>query len=146
MKQPMAKFKLRGTIFLLLLFLLLKLLLFIYFPMPNPDGPWALSHTFSILNGHFFESSFAHSYMGFYNLPYMGDLLNAPFYFLFTNTSLLVYSIFLLNILWVCTGLAMAFYILKKSGDDGTKFSYFAFAFILSTYTYSLRPDIFLLP
>lgn len=45
-----------------------------YFPYPNIDGPWALSHTFSILNGDFFKSNFAHSYMGFYNLPYMYGL------------------------------------------------------------------------
>src|SRR4029078_7645010 len=98
MKQPMNKNKFRLYSLLLGLLLLLKLSLFIYFPMPNTDGPWSLSQTFSILNGHFFESTFAHSYMGFYNLPYMGCLLNVPFYFLFSNTSLQVYSIFLVNI------------------------------------------------
>lgn len=131
---------------LLILLLLIKLGLLLYFPMPNTDGPWALSHTFSILNGHFFESNFAHSYMGFYNLPYMYGILNAPFYYLFTNTQALIYSIFLLNILWICASLLLVFKILRKQSDRELKFFLFAFAFVLSTYSYSLRPEIFLLP
>lgn len=132
--------------YLLLLLLLIKLSLLLYFPMPNTDGPWALSHTFSILNGHLFESNFAHSYMGFYNLPYMYGILNAPFYYLFTNTQALIYSIFLLNIVWICSSLLFACKILRKQGDGGSAFFFFAFAFVLSTYTYSLRPEIFALP
>jgi hypothetical protein len=114
--------------------------------MPNGDGPWALSHTFSILNGHFFESSFGHSYMGFFNLPYLYGLLNAPFYFLFKKTDLLIYSVFILNILWISITVVLAFFTLEKNNSRETKFFLFSFAFILSSYTYSLRPEIFLLP
>lgn len=146
MANSLATSRYRANLFLLVVLVFAKLALFIYFPLPNTDGPWALSQTFSILRGHFFESSFAHSYMGFYNLPYMGCLLNAPFYFLFTNTELLVYSIFFLNILWICLSLFLAYKILSGGPDGGTKFLLFAFAFVLSTYTYSLRPEIFLLP
>lgn len=84
--------------------------------------------------------------MGFFNLPYLYGLLNAPFYLFFTNTSALVYSIFLLNILWISVTLILAFYVLKKTDDTETKFFLFAFAFVLSSYTYSLRPEIFILP
>lgn len=146
MSQSMDKSAFRVCTFLLVVLLILKLSLFIYFPMPNPDGPWSLSHTFSIINGHFFESSFAHAYMGFYNLPYMGSLLSSPFYMLFTGTSWLIYSIFILNICWIIITLFLSYRMLKDRGDNGTTFFIFSTAFVLSTYTYSLRPEIFLLP
>src|ERR1043165_6334955 len=137
MNERIRKSPLKLFITLLICLLILKLALFIYFPLPNVDGPSALSHTFSILNGHFFESSFAHSYMGFYNLPYLYGLLNAPFYLLFKNTTLLVYSIFLLNIVWISATLVLAFVTLKKKTRDAEiKFVLFSFSFILSGYTY----------
>src|ERR1043166_6562096 len=92
----------------IILLLLWKALLMFYFPYPNIDGPWALSHTFSILNGNFFKSSFAHSYMGFYNIPYMYGLLTAPLYAAFTNTSLMPYSIFNINLILIALTLIIA--------------------------------------
>jgi hypothetical protein len=126
--------------------LLLKLMTCIYFPFPNGDGPWALSHTFSILNGHFFESRFAHSYMGFYNLPYLYGWLNAPFYYLFTKTNFLEYSIFICNFIWVILIIVLSSIYLKKTVSGESKFFLLALCFLLSPYTYSLRPEIFNLP
>ena len=78
--------------------------------------------------------------MGFYNLPYMYGLLNAAFYYWFANTNVLMYSIFLLNMLWISVSLLLAFKTLDEPGDNKLRFYLFAFSFVLSTYSYSLRP------
>ena len=60
--------------------------------------------------------------MGFYNLPYMYGLLNAAFYYWFANTNVLMYSIFLLNMLWISVSLLLAFKTLDEPGDNKLRF------------------------
>lgn len=121
-------------------------ILFFVYPTTNPDGPWALSHTFSILNGNFFKSSFAHDYMEFYNLPYLYGWYNTLMYLPFKGTSLLLYSIFFWNLIWILIYLFYSNKILKKTADGWLKFCLFSIAFLLSTFTYYGRPEIEILP
>jgi len=120
--------------------------MYIILPFPNADGPWSLSHTFAILRGDFFRSTFAHDYMGFYNLPYVFGWLTAPLYALFAGTDGMMLSIFIINLVWIVLFIYGSYLLLKKQTDGVVKWLMLALAFVLTTYTYSLRCEIFLLP
>src|SRR4051795_6210530 len=89
----------KKTMILITVLLLLKIFFWSILPDTGADGPIYLSHTFSVLHGEPFHNSFLQEYIPVFNFPYLYGFINAPFYFLFTGTSMLGFSIFLWNII-----------------------------------------------
>lgn len=127
--------------FAVLVLLAWKLCLFLVFPFPNADGPWALSHTYSIMRGEFFRSEFAHGYMDTFNLPYLNGLLQVPFFY---GTVFKEYHIFVVHLLFLVILLEqLRRYFMRRLGEQGAWASLvFSIAILTSTYTYSLRPEL----
>ncbi len=133
---------LKITLIAVALILVSKLIVQLYFPETNLDGPWSLSYTFSIINGHLFQSSFSHDFGDIYNLPYLYGTVTAAIYFPFAHTWLNIYSIFLINFIFIVF-LLFIFYKIFKSYNykKNTIFIVFAFAIVLSYTFYLQRPE-----
>ena len=141
--QQIPKKILLGTVTILLL---LKIILWIIFPDAGNDGPIYLSHTFSVLNGTPFLNNFLSEYIHVFNFPYLFGFINAPFYFIFSGTMFQGYSIFIWNILWIILFLYGSYILLKKSDKAILNIFFISLAFLVNTYTYSVRSEIFILP
>lgn len=112
-------------------------------PVAALDGPWYLSHTFSILNGNFYQSNFAHEFMTIYNLPYGYGFINVPLYYFFVHTWANVYSIFLINALEVFLLIFLLVKLWIKYGKNNSfLFTFFIFALLSSFATYLQRPEL----
>lgn len=113
----MKNFLLKNKRLIFILFpsilILWKLLLFIDLPYPNLDGVWQLSHTFSILNGNFLESSFAFDYWIPFQFPPAHGFFMSIFYFVLYPVSK-TYSIFFYNILFISSAVLLSNIYLKQ--------------------------------
>lgn len=135
----------KRNLLIILTLLITKTLLFVWLPFPNGDGPWSLSHTLSIIDGNFFQSTFGHSFISFYNLPYVSSLINVPFYFinLFGR-----YQIFVVNVIYLTFLLFLIRKYLYRQLSPQTKdfvFLLVSLTILTSTYTYSLRVELLIM-
>jgi hypothetical protein len=136
----------KKIVILITVLLLLKIFLWSVLPDTGADGPIYLSHTFSVLHGEPFHNSFLQEYIPVFNFPYLYGFINAPFYFLFTGTSMLGFSIFFWNIIWVVLFIYGCARMLSNDSQMNLKFGLLSFAFVLNLYSYSLRSEVFILP
>lgn len=127
---------------LIAVLLLWHLLLRICLPMPNLDGPWSLSHSFSIINGMPFKSVFAHDFFGFFNLPYTYGLINAVFYFPLAHTQLNFFSIFLVNLFFIGCTIFLIYKLFSEPYKGKETGGLISIALILSLITYLQRPEL----
>jgi hypothetical protein len=140
LKAPFYNQKTFAVIVALILFI--GLIYNLFFPLPALDGPWYLSHAFSVINGHQFKNTFAADYIDFYNLPYLYGDLSAIFYFPFAHTTLNLYSIFIINFILILSLLFLYYKLylsLNKKFDS--IFIFFILAVIFSSATYLQRPE-----
>lgn len=114
--------------------------MFIWLPFPNADGPWSLSQTFSILHGDFFKNQFAASYISFYNMPYMYNLLMVPFY---AADIFGEYQQFIVNIILVLLLILQVWIYFKRKNETSWLLSlFFSLAIVASPYSYNQRTEI----
>jgi hypothetical protein len=127
--------------YLIGIFLVSKLILGLIFPIAALDGPWFLSHAFSIINGHQFKNSFASDYITFYNLPYLYGDICALLYLPFAHTNFNIYSIFIINtaLLAILMFLCYKVYTLYKKAD--LVFILFTLSILFSPTCWLQRPE-----
>lgn len=114
------------------LLILWKFLLFIDLPYPNYDGPWALSHTFSVLRGQFLESTFAYDFWVPYQLPPAYGFLSGLF-FLILHPLSNVYSIFIYNIVLITMAIILSNTYLNRKSIKSYPLKLIIFVSLLTT-------------
>lgn len=132
MKSFLIKYRLFILISVPALLILWKLILFIDLPYPNLDGPWQLSHTFSILSGQFFLSSFAYDFWIPFQFPPLYGILSS-LYFMILHPISKIYSIFFYNIVLIFSAVILSNIFLDKKKIHSYSFKLIIFLSLITT-------------
>lgn len=101
----------------ILVLILWRTALWLYAPMPTTDGVQSLSHTYSILRGEFFQSTYWHNWMTLYQLPYGFGVVTAPFMAVLPFGTL--HNFFVMSLIFALASAAAAWALVRTSPAPG---------------------------
>ena len=88
-----------------------KLLLFTNFPFVNSDGPWTLSHLFSLMIGDSNSSMFAHSFYGEAFRTHVLEILLFPLYSILPINT---YTFIVINFFFIAFTITLIYFIFNR--------------------------------
>jgi len=120
-----------------------KLLLFTNYPFVSSDGPWTLSHLFSLMIGDSNSSTFGHSFYGEVFRTHVLEMLLFPLYALFPINT---YTFIVINFFFIAFTITLIYFIFNRQKQGVQIFGLMSVVFLSSTYTYGMRSENYIIP
>ena len=120
-----------------------KLLLFTNYPFVNSDGPWTLSHLFSLMIGDSNSSTFAHSFNGEAFKTHVLEILLFPLYAIFPINT---YTFIVINFFFIGFTITLIYLIFNRQKQGVQFFGLTSLGFLSSIYTYGMRSENYIIP
>ena len=120
-----------------------KLLLFTNYPFVSSDGPWTLSHLFSLMIGDSNSSTFGHSFYGEVFRTHILEMLLFPLYALFPINT---YTFIVINFFFIAFTITLIYFIFNRQKQGVQIFGLTSLGFLSSAYTYGMRSENYIIP
>ena len=120
-----------------------KLLLSINYPFVNSDGPWTLSHLFSLMIGDSNSSTFAHSFYGEAFRTHVLEILLFPLYAILPINT---YTFIVVNFFFIAFTITLIYFIFNRQKQGVQFFGLTSLGFLSSIYTYGMRSENYIIP
>ncbi len=135
-------FSFRNSILISILIIGIRITMYLIYPFTSTDGPWAISATFSFMNGNPDYNIFAYPFLQDSFSVNLVDFLFSIWFKIFNVTTL---SFIFLGFFSVILTVLIWFFIQSKINDHSSKLTItiLSISYLLSPYIYGFRPEDF---